>query len=113
VEEAIRRARRKAAARGLSVEFLVRDALTLGDWGERFAGGPAGRPAVPDVFQRPGAGTYGPRRVSAQELYDAFAYGWEVESVRPCRIEVNPEFTEVQFSAGGPKAWFAVVRRQG
>src|SRR6266542_592691 len=37
VEEAIRRARRKAAERSLSVEFLVKDALTLGDWGERFA----------------------------------------------------------------------------
>jgi hypothetical protein len=33
--------------------------------------------------------------------------------IRPVRIEVNPEFTEVQFSKGGPKAWFAVVRRNG
>jgi SAM-dependent methyltransferase len=37
VEEAIRRARRKAAQRGLPVEFLVKDATALGDWGERFA----------------------------------------------------------------------------
>src|SRR5262249_61752017 len=37
VEEAIRRARAKAAERGLAVEFLVRDATALGDWGERFA----------------------------------------------------------------------------
>src|SRR3954453_11285230 len=37
VEEAIRRARVKAAERGLSVQFLVKDATTLGDWGERFA----------------------------------------------------------------------------
>jgi hypothetical protein len=58
-------------------------------------------------------GTEGPRRVSRQELYDAFADGWEVESVQPCQIEINPEFTEVQFSTGGPKAWFAVVRRKG
>jgi cyclopropane fatty-acyl-phospholipid synthase-like methyltransferase len=36
VEEAIRRARAKAAERGLAVEFLVKDALTLGDWGEHF-----------------------------------------------------------------------------
>src|SRR6516162_7105600 len=36
VEEAIRRARRKAAERGLKVEFLVKDATTLADWGERF-----------------------------------------------------------------------------
>jgi SAM-dependent methyltransferase len=37
VEEAIRRARAKAAERGLVVEFLVKDATALGDWGERFA----------------------------------------------------------------------------
>jgi SAM-dependent methyltransferase len=37
LEEPIRRARLKAAERGLNVEFLVKDALKLGDWGERFA----------------------------------------------------------------------------
>src|SRR5258705_748201 len=37
VEEALRRARAKAAGLGLAVEFLVRDATALGDWGERFA----------------------------------------------------------------------------
>ena len=36
VEEAIRRARAKAAERGLAVEFLVKDATGLEDWGERF-----------------------------------------------------------------------------
>src|SRR4051794_39712784 len=36
-DEPVRRARVKAAERGLSAEFLVKDALTLGDWGERFA----------------------------------------------------------------------------
>jgi SAM-dependent methyltransferase len=137
VDEAIRRARAKAAQRGLTAEFLVKDATALADWGERFA-------SVIDcclfhVFSdenrrryvqgltrvvRPGGrlflvccsdeepGTEGPRRVSRRELYDAFADGWVVESVRPCRIEINPEFTAVKFSAGGPKAWFAVVRRR-
>ena len=38
VEEAIQRARAKAAGRGLPVEFLVKDATALGGWGERFAG---------------------------------------------------------------------------
>jgi hypothetical protein len=56
-------------------------------------------------------GTDGPRRVSRQDLYDAFAGGWEVESVQATRFEVNPEFTEMTFSEGGPKAWFAVARR--
>jgi 2-polyprenyl-3-methyl-5-hydroxy-6-metoxy-1,4-benzoquinol methylase len=35
VEEALRRARAKAAERGLAVAFLVKDATALGDWGER------------------------------------------------------------------------------
>ena len=136
VGEAIRRARRKAAGRGLPVRLLVKDATTLGGWGERFASvidcglfhvfsdddrkryiqglaqvlQPGGRLFLL-CFSDAEPGTEGPRRVSRQELYDAFADGWEVESVRPCQIEVNPEFTEIQFSEGGPKAWFAVVRR--
>jgi SAM-dependent methyltransferase len=58
-------------------------------------------------------GTDGPRRVSRREIYDAFADGWEVESIQPSRFEVNPEGTGMSFSAGGPKTWFAVVRRRG
>ena len=138
VPEAIRRARRKAAGRGLAVEFLVKDATTMGDWGERFASvidfglfhcfsdddrrryvrglarvvEPGGRVFLL-CFSDEEPGAEGPRRVSRQELYDAFADGWEVESVQPCQIEVHPEFTEVKFSEGGPKAWFAVVRRKG
>jgi cyclopropane fatty-acyl-phospholipid synthase-like methyltransferase len=138
VEEAIRRARRKAAERGLSVQFLVKDATTLGDWGERFASvidcglfhvfsdadrhryvrGLA-RVVVPGgrlfllCFRDAEPGTEGPRRVSRQELYDAFADGWEVESVQACWIDVNPEFTAIKFSEGGPKAWFAVICRKG
>jgi cyclopropane fatty-acyl-phospholipid synthase-like methyltransferase len=138
VEEAIRRARRKAAERGLAVVFLVKDATALGDWGERFGSAidsglfhvfsdddrrryirglakviePGGRLFLM-CFSDEEPGTEGPRRVSRQELYDAFADGWEVESVQPVRCELNPEFTEVKFSEGGPKMWFAVVRRKG
>src|SRR5205823_9061197 len=36
LEEPIRRARAKAAERNLKVDFLVMDALTLGDWDRRF-----------------------------------------------------------------------------
>ena len=36
VEKAPRRARSKAAERGLAVEFLVKDATAIADWGERF-----------------------------------------------------------------------------
>ena len=138
VEEAIRRARRKAAERGLAVEFLVKDATALAQWGKRFASvidcglfhvfsdddrrryvrglakvlEPGGRVFL-SCFSDEEPGNDGPRRVSRQELYDAFADGWEIESVQACRFEVNPEFTQITFSEGGPKAWFAVVRRQG
>jgi SAM-dependent methyltransferase len=137
VEEAIRRARAKAADRALSVEFLVKDAMTLHNWGRRFAtvldSGlfhvfsaddrrryvegltavlvPGGRLFL-SCFSDEEPGTEGPRRVSRQELYDAFADGWEVESIQPSRFEVNPE-GGVSFSDGGPKTWFAVVRRRG
>jgi cyclopropane fatty-acyl-phospholipid synthase-like methyltransferase len=137
VEEAIRRARVKAAERGLAVEFLVKDALTLADWGQRFASAidcglfhvfsdddrrryvhglawvlePGGRLFLM-CFSDEEPGTEGPRRVSRQELYDTFADGWEVESVHPARSAVDPEFTDITFSEGGPKAWFAVIRRQ-
>jgi SAM-dependent methyltransferase len=138
VEEAIRRARAKAADRGLAVEFLVKDATALGNWGEWFASvidlglfhclsDDDQRRYVQSLAQvvEPGGWLYlicfsdeepgeeGPRRVSRKELYHAFADGWEVESVQPTRIEVNPEFTEHQFSEGGPKAWLAIVRRKG
>jgi cyclopropane fatty-acyl-phospholipid synthase-like methyltransferase len=137
VEEAIRRARAKAAERGLRVEFLVKDATALADWGERFTSvidwglfhvfsdddrrryvrglarvlEPGGRLFL-SCFSDEEPGNEGPRRVSRQELYDAFADGWEVEAIQPARSEIHPEFTEMTFSEGGPKMWFAVVKRQ-
>jgi cyclopropane fatty-acyl-phospholipid synthase-like methyltransferase len=137
VEEALRRARAKAAERSLVVEFLYKDATALGDWNERFdsvidcglfhcfsdedrkryVGGlahvvtPGGRLFLL-CFSDAEPGIEGPRRVSRQELHDAFGNGWEVESIEPTQIETNPEFTEVTFSAGGPRAWFAVIRRK-
>jgi cyclopropane fatty-acyl-phospholipid synthase-like methyltransferase len=138
VEEAIRRARRKAAERRLPVDFLVKDTLTLESWSERFACvidcglfhvfsdddrrcyvaglatvlAPGGRVFLMCMSDEE-PGTEGPRRVSRQELYDAFTDGWEVESVQPVRFQLNPDFTEVQFSEGGPKAWLAVICRKG
>jgi cyclopropane fatty-acyl-phospholipid synthase-like methyltransferase len=138
VEEAIRRARVKATERGLAVEFLVKDATALSQWGKRFATvidwglfhvfsdddrrryvqglsqvlQPTGRLFL-TCFSDEEPGTEGPRRVSRQELYDAFADGWEIASIKPARCEIHPEFTEVKFSEGGPKMWLAVVRRQG
>lgn len=137
VEEAIRRARAKAAERGLTTEFLVKDALTLGDWAERFASvvdsglfhvffsdedraryvsglahvtEPGGRLFL-ICFSDEEPGTVGPRRVSRQELYDAFSDGWEVESIVLNQGGVNPA-SGLAYSEGGPKCWFAVIRRR-
>jgi SAM-dependent methyltransferase len=138
VEEAVRRARAKAAGRGLAVEFLVEDATALADWSERFRSvidsglfhclsDPDRQRYVRGLAQvlEPGGrlfllcfsdeepGTGGPRRVSRQELYDAFASGWEVESIDPIQFDTNPQAAEMNFSEGGPKGWLAVVRRSG
>jgi cyclopropane fatty-acyl-phospholipid synthase-like methyltransferase len=137
VEEAIRRARAKAARRGLEVEFLVKDVTALDDWGERFANAidcglfhilsdvdrrcyvqglaqllePGGRLFLL-TFSDEEPGTEGPRRVTQHELHETFGDGWKIESIEPARCELNPDFTEVQFSEGGPKMWFAVIRRR-
>jgi len=136
LEEPIRRARQKAAERAIPTTFLVTDALTLKDWNERFdnvidsglfhvfADGdrqlyveglatvlrPAGQLFLL-CFSDEEPGTQGPRRVSTKELHDAFARGWSIESIEPCRFEVRPDLKDLSFSEGGPKAWFVVVRR--
>jgi cyclopropane fatty-acyl-phospholipid synthase-like methyltransferase len=137
LEEPIKRAKRKAAERGLPVTFLVKDAMTLKIWSERFdnvvdsglfhvfsdedrikyvAGlatvlKPGGRVFLL-CFSDAEPGTQGPRRISKQELHDAFAAGWAIESVQPIQLEVVANLKDVSFSEGGPKAWFAVIGRQ-
>jgi SAM-dependent methyltransferase len=138
LEEPIQRARRKAAERDLSVTFLVKDALSLNDWSERFDnvidcglfhvfGDDYRRHYIEGLttvlksggrlflmcFSDEEPGTQGPRRVSKKELYDAFTKGWVVESIEPSRFEVRPDVKDFSFSEGGPKAWFVVVRRAG
>jgi hypothetical protein len=49
-------------------------------------------------------GTEGPRRVSKQELHDAFAGGWVIESSEPTRAEVQPDLKDLSFGEGGPRA---------
>jgi cyclopropane fatty-acyl-phospholipid synthase-like methyltransferase len=137
VKDAVLRARGKADERGLAVEFLVKDATQLADWDKRFASvidcglfhvfsdddrrryvqglarvlQPGGRLFLM-CFSDEEPGNEGPRRVSRRELYDAFADGWEVESLQQTQCETNPAFTEIKFSEGGPKMWFAVIRRK-
>jgi cyclopropane fatty-acyl-phospholipid synthase-like methyltransferase len=134
----IQRAQRKEAERGLQVTFLVKDALTLKDWTERFDNvidcglfhvfnDEGRRPYVEGLTTvlKPGGrlfllcfsdqepGTQGPRRVSKKELHDSFAEGWSIESIEAVRVEVRPDLKDMSFSEGGPKAWFVVVRRVG
>lgn len=136
VEEAINRARRKAAERGLQATFLVKDAMTLKDWTARFDY--AIDSGLFHVFSdddrhryveglatvlKPGSrmflmcfsddepGTQGPRRVAKKELYAAFAEGWSIESIESVRFEVRTDLKDMTFSEGGPKAWFVRVRK--
>ena len=134
--EPIKRAKQKAADRGLTATFLVMDALALKDLPEvfdnvidsglfhvfndadrkRYVEGlasvikPGGRLFML-CFSDEEPGTQGPRRVSAQEISAAFKDGWAVESIEPTRFEVRPEAKDLMFSEGGPKAWFVVVKR--
>jgi cyclopropane fatty-acyl-phospholipid synthase-like methyltransferase len=136
LEVPISRAKRKAEERGLPATFLVKDAMTLKDWSERFDNvtdsglfhvfsddgrrryveglatvlKPGGRLFLL-CFSDEEPGTQGPRRVSKKELHDAFAEGWAIESIDPAQVEVRPDLKHLNFSEGGPKAWFAVIRR--
>ncbi len=136
VEEAIARATRKAEGQNLPVTFLVKDALTLNDWDERFD--TALDSGLFHVFSdadrqryveglaavvKPGGslfllcfsdeepGTQGPRRITKPELHEAFAQGWTIEAIQASRYEVVPNLKDFTFSEGGPKAWFATIRR--
>jgi hypothetical protein len=52
-------------------------------------------------------GTDGPRRVSRAELRDAFATGWDIDTIDDARIEVRDEWM-----VENPHAWLArIIRR--
>jgi len=134
--EPIRRAKQKAAERGLTATFLVRDALTLSELDEtfdqvldsglfhvfsdddrpRYVAGlaavlkPGGRLFLL-CFSDEEPGDQGPRRVSKRELLDAFADGFELESVELARFEARSNLKDLVFSPGGPQALFVVARR--
>jgi len=138
LEGPILEARRKAQARGLDAEFVQKDALTLSGLNRQFdavidsglfhvfsdedraryvAGlahvtRPGGRLFLL-CFSDQEPGTQGPRRVSQQEIRESFANGWDVEEIRPSRLEVRPDLEDISFSEGGPRAWFSVIRRVG
>lgn len=132
----LEQARSKAATRGVAVNFLPMDALTVGQIPERFDAvtdcglfhtfDDAGRAAYVAALARllePGArlfmlcmaesepGTHGPRRVTTAEIRAAFRDGWAVEAIEPAVFEVVPGIPGAEFSPGGARAWFATVRR--
>jgi ubiquinone/menaquinone biosynthesis C-methylase UbiE len=136
VEAAIDQARAKAAARGLTAEFLVKDAMTLSAWDRRFRSvidsglfhifvgeerkryvkglahvtAPGGRLFLLSFTDEPRE--RGPAGVSRQGIYDAFADDWIVESVGLVHGEVSIAFA-ADFPAEGPRMWFAIIRRKG
>jgi ubiquinone/menaquinone biosynthesis C-methylase UbiE len=137
VEEPIRQARAKAAERGLSVEFLVKDAMTLAAWDRRFSSAiDSGLYHIYPTAERrdylrglahvlePGGRLFllsfsdkdpnHKKGLSLQELQDDFADGWHIESVAPVLGELNPAFMAEHpnaFPDGSLKMWFAVIRR--
>ena len=137
VEEAIDRALAKAAERNMAVEFIVKDAMTLGNWDRRFcsvidsglfhiyAGAeqeryvhglahviePGGRLFLFCFAEGPSAPGGG---MSRQAINEAFAQGWEVESLDYAEGEVNPKFAaEFPDALADLKMWFAIIRRKG
>jgi SAM-dependent methyltransferase len=138
LEYPIAAAKQKAKERGLQVEFLQKDALTLKEFDRKFdsvidsglfhifsdadrlryIGGlthvtrSGGRIYVA-CFSDEEPGTQGPRRVSHKELRDAFAGAWVIEEIRPVRFETRSDFQDLTFSEGGPRAWFLTAKRKG
>jgi SAM-dependent methyltransferase len=128
---ALARAREKAAARGLDVEFAAADAFHLGDLGRTFETvldcglfhtfDPEERPAyVASLAAATGADATlyvlcfsdegddpGPHPVSRDELQTAFnpANGWVVEAIESARVG-----TRYHGDDGAP-AWLAIVKR--
>jgi cyclopropane fatty-acyl-phospholipid synthase-like methyltransferase len=136
LEEPIRRARQKAAERGLTANFLVLDATALDQMPEQFDTAldcglyhgfsdedrakyvaglatvvlPGGRLFLMCFSDAEPPGQ-GPRRITRGELEASFAAGWRIETIEAARFETRPDLPEFAFSPGGPQAWFATVAR--
>ena len=137
VEKPLEEARRKAEERGVQVEFLQMDVLILKelDWtfnsvidcglfhvlsdedrrlyveGLAHVTEDGGRVFLM-CFSDEEPGDTGPRRIAQGELREAFAVGWTIESITAARFEPNPDADQRHFGDDGPKAWFAIIRRE-
>jgi cyclopropane fatty-acyl-phospholipid synthase-like methyltransferase len=126
---AIERARVKAEERGITATFAVADVLHLDRLGRQFdvvldcgvfhvfddeqrrmyVG--SLRAALRPVgmyhmlcFSDAEPGDWGPRRVTLQELRDAFSDGWSIESIQPATLEIT-------IDPSGARAWLASIKR--
>jgi deoxyhypusine synthase len=127
--KAIEFAKVKAQERGLSVRFLVRNALELASFGEQYdtvldsglfhvfddadrraylenltAIVPSGGRYFMLCFSEFQPGDRGPRRVTQAEIRAGFAKGWQVDSIEPAKLEttMGPE---------GVRGWLACLTR--
>ena len=137
VAKPIEAARRKAQERGVQAEFLQMDALKLKDFSRTFESvidcglfhvlSDEDRPLYVEglahvtrdgskvflmCFSDEQPGDIGPRRISQGELREAFSDGWTIESITATRFEPNPDADQREFGDEGPKAWFAIIRRE-
>ena len=129
---AIEQARGKAAARGITARFEVADALRLGELGltfdtiidsgvfhvfddadrARYVASlasvlhPGGRLYLMCFSDRQ-PGTFGPRRVSEEELRAAFADGWTIIAIQADTFAINP----ASFGVTTAQAWRATISR--
>ena len=126
---AIQKAREKAAGRGLSVHFLVMNALELTRLNRKFdTATDSGlfhtlsdedRPVFVDALAAvlsPGGryfmlcfsdlepAGYGPRRITEREIRESFRDGWTINYIRPATFESRTR-------AEGPRAWLSSISR--
>ncbi|MGH9098353.1 MAG: class I SAM-dependent methyltransferase [Acidimicrobiales bacterium] len=120
----------KARDRGLTVRFLVGDALQLSDLDEEFdtvldcglfhvfededraryvdslrAVLPPGGRLHMLCFSDRQPGDWGPRRVTQAEIEASFGDGWQVDSIEPSKIDIN-------IDPDGALAWLVSVGRR-
>ena len=126
---AIKKAKEKAKKRGLTINFLVFDALklhllqnkfdTIIDCGLFHVFSDEERPIYSAslssalypggkylmlCFSEHEPGSYGPRRVTQAEIRATFGKGWKINYIREAKLETT-------FSAEGVKAWLSSITR--
>jgi cyclopropane fatty-acyl-phospholipid synthase-like methyltransferase len=136
LEDPIRTAKQKAAARNIEACFLVMDATKLDQLPRQFDTAidcglfhtlsDDDRPKYVNALAtvvKPGGrlwmmcfsdqepGEQGPRRISPAEIRQAFASGWTVDRVELTNFETSPHADQTHFSPDGPIAYRVLVSR--